>query len=566
MEHNKLSGKDLDQLKAKGISMDVLKEQLMQFEEGFPAADLAACATPGHGIEVLSAAQLKELRTAYQTYRKTKEARILKFVPASGAATRMFKDLYASYNKLKEAASGASSTAQVSAEPLDKPTQYFFDHLAQYPFYAELKATLKSKTGLDLDQAAAEKNYLPILETLLENGMGYGKLPKALLLFHTYADGPVTAMAEHFAEGAQYAAGGGQCRLHFTISAEHKDLFLKQVADIKPKYEKQYGLSYQVDYSVQKPSTDTVAVTLDNEIYRDEQQRMVFRPGGHGALIENLNDLSADVIFIKNIDNISIGTKREETIVYKEALAGLLIERREKAFEILRTLSAAIEADNKAKSGKNAQAGANAELAGLPWQEWFDFAHKELQIKLNDECLSWPTDVLAHYFFAVLNRPMRVCGMVKNEGEPGGGPFWVSRVNTFHDPFVEEDMDEEVDNIPLRLWPIESLQIVESSQIDHESPDQEDIFRASTHFNPVDLVCSVCDFNGKKFDLKKFIDPMTAFISQKSVKGTDIKAMELPGLWNGAMADWITLFVEEPIEVFTPVKTVNDLLRDGHKL
>ncbi len=562
--------------------MDVLKEQLMQFEEGFPAADLSACATVGHGIEALSAAKIKELRTAYQTYRKKKDTRILKFVPASGAATRMFKDLYASYNKLKEAASGAdkasgagsadatcrvpTATGQANATPLDKPTQYFFDNLPQYPFYPALKTTLKSKAGLDLDQAVKEKNYLPVLECLLESGMGYGKLPKALLLFHTYKNGAVTAMEEHFAEGAQYAAGGGQCRLHFTISEEHKDLFLKQVAAIKPKYEKQYGLSFQVDYSVQKPSTDTVAVTLDNEIYRDEQQRMVFRPGGHGALIENLNDLSADVIFIKNIDNISIGTKREETIVYKEALAGLLIERREKAFEILRTLSSAIEADIKAKTGKNAQAGVHTDLAALPWQTWFDFAKTELQINLNDECLSWPTDVLAHYFHAVLNRPMRVCGMVKNEGEPGGGPFWVSRVNTFHDPFVNDDMDEDVDHIPIRLWPIESLQIVESSQIDHENPDQEAIFRTSTHFNPVDLVCSVRDFNGRKFDLKKFIDPMTAFISQKSVKGTDIKAMELPGLWNGAMAEWITLFVEEPIEVFTPVKTVNDLLRDGHKL
>lgn len=535
MEKNRLSGKDLEQLKAKGISLNVFKTQLMQFEEGFPAADLTACATAGNGILTLTSERVDGLRTAYQSYRKKDGARIVKFVPASGAATRMFKDLYALYNQLKD---NATPNA-----PLDKAAQTFFDRLPQFPFYTELKASLQAGAGLDLDAAVRGRNYLPVLETLLETGMGYGRLPKALLLFHAYADGAVTAMEEHFAEGAQYAAGKGECRLHFTISEEHKDLFLKKVAEVQPKYEQKYGLRYQVAYSVQKPSTDTVAVTADNDIYRDGQGRIVFRPGGHGALIENLNDLDADMVFIKNIDNISVATKRAETLTYKEALAGLLLEKRDKTFAILRQLSAGQPSED------------------WPWQPWLDFAREELQIRLGDEVLDWPLEVRARYLFAVLNRPMRVCGMVRNEGEPGGGPFWVSRVRTFEAP----EVPDEAPFGGLRLWPMESLQIVESSQIDHENPEQEAIFRASTHFNPVDLVCSVCDYTGRKFDLRDFVDPMTAFIAHKSVKGMDIKAMELPGLWNGAMADWITLFVEEPIQVFTPVKTVNDLLRDGHQ-
>ncbi|MDE7148832.1 MAG: DUF4301 family protein, partial [Bacteroidales bacterium] len=476
-------------------------------------------------------------------------------------------DLYAAYNQLKADAGAASAAgASASGAPLHKAAQTFFDRLPQFPFCAELKTTLQAQKGLDLDTAVRDKNYLPVLECLLETGMGYGKLPKALLLFHTYADGPVTAMEEHFAECAQYAAcEGGQCYLHFTISEEHKELFLKKVAEVQPKCEKRYGVRYHVDYSVQKPSTDTVAVTTDNGIYRDEKGRIVFRPGGHGALIENLNDIDADLIFIKNIDNVCIGTKREATRMYKEAMANLLLTKREISFGILAQLAVALGEPSAAEGFSAASAIRHfSALEDMPWRAWLDLMREELHIRVSDEVLTWPLQVRARYLFALLNRPMRVCGMVRNEGAPGGGPFWVSRVRTFAMPEGSGAEVVEADDT-LRLWPIESLQIVESSQVDHENAEQEAVFRASTHFNPVDLVCSVHDYAGRKFDLRQFVDPMTAFISRKSVKGTDIKAMELPGLWNGAMADWITLFVEEPIQVFTPVKTVNDLLRDGHR-
>lgn len=578
MENSRLSDKDLEQLKAKGISPAALETQLRQFAAGFPAAKLAACATPEHGIAVLPPRLVEgdggldghngydgHDGGLYAVYRKS-DAKIVKFVPASGAATRMFKDLYAAYNQLKAEAGATLSNA----------AQTFFDRLPQFPFYAELKVVLQAQNGLDLDAAVRDRNYLPVLECLLETGMGYGKLPKALLLFHTYADGPVTAMEEHFAEGAQYAScNDGQCYLHFTISEEHKELFLKKVAEVQPKYEKKYGLRYHVDYSVQKPSTDTVAVTLDNEIYRDEKGCIVFRPGGHGALIENLNEIDADLIFIKNIDNVSLrpeGAGKEAAgssvaARYKQAMANLLLTKREMSFGILSQLAAALGEP----TGRGGSLGASAvrkypDLEDMPWREWLELMRTELQIRVSDEVLTWPLQTRARYLFALLNRPMRMCGMVKNEGEPGGGPFWVSRERLFEAcGAASADGPASAGGAKGLMWPVESLQIVESSQIDHADPAQEAIFRASTHFNPVDLVCSVYDYAGRKFDLRQFVDPMTAFIAQKSVKGTDIKAMELPGLWNGAMADWITIFVEEPIEVFTPVKTVNDLLREGHR-
>lgn len=529
MEKNKLSGKDLDQLKENRISLDIFRTQLDHFEDGFPCADLSACATVGNGIFSLTPTAITKLREGYKKYREYGD--IVKFVPASGAATRMFKDLYSLYNSLKELKEVILSDSLVC----------FFDNLHNFAFYEPLKKELMDKGGKDVDILLNQKIYLPILETLLEKGLGYGKLPKALLLFHKYDFGNVTSMEEHFSEGAQYASSKGFCNLHFTISEEHKDLFLKKVKEIQALYEERFGLKYNISYSVQKSSTDTVAVTRNNEIFRNENQRMVFRPGGHGALIENLNDIKADIVFIKNIDNVTTTQRRNDTIVYKEALAGLLVESRERTFEILRLLES------------------TSSIANLQWLSILQFVKESLQIRLPIEFTEWSMAEQKAYLFQILNRPMRVCGMVKNEGEPGGGPFWVSRIKTYHEEIEQEEEES------LKVWPVESLQIVESSQIDHDIEEQEAIFKNSTHFNPVDLVCGLRDYKGNKFDLKNFVDNMTAFISTKSVKGTEIKAMELPGLWNGAMADWITLFVEEPISVFTPVKTVNDLLRDVHQ-
>jgi hypothetical protein len=375
-----------------------------------------------------------------------------------------------------------------------------------------------------IDELIANAGYKRIPKKLLsKKGLGYGRLPKGLLLFHRYPQGARTAMEEHLVEGALYACNAAkQVHIHFTVSSEHRELF-QQMADEKTiEYEQLLGVKFHFGFSEQKPSTDTLAVDSENQAFLDNDGQLLFRPGGHGALIENLNDISADVIFIKNIDNVVPDTFKPLTVHYKKLLAGVLIYYQQKIFNYL----------NRIDSGKYD----HKEL-----MEMLYFLQNELCIK-NPETKMLEDAELTLYIKSKLNRPLRVCGMVKNQGEPGGGPF------------LAANLDGTV-----------SPQILESSQIDLKNPAMKQLFKQCSHFNPVDLVCAIRNYKNEKYDLTRYIDKNTGFISIKSKNGKELKALELPGLWNGAMSDWNTIFVEVPIETFNPVKTVNDLLRPEHQ-
>ena len=431
-----------------------------------------------------------------------------KFVPASGAASRMFKDLFAFIENGVET----------------KFTEIFFAHIHSFAFFDDLNEAVKNLYGHDIDNMVKEGRQVDVVKALLlDEGLGYGKLPKALLKFHHYEHFNRLALEEHLVEAARYATSNdGTARLHFTVSPEHEQPFKDTVARLIDSYEKQYGVRYDISYSCQKPSTDTVAIDAEGNLFRESNGKLLFRPGGHGALIENLNDLGQEIVFIKNIDNIVPETRMETTVTYKKVLAGLLLRLQQQSFEYLEMLD-------------------NGDVTEEDLREIMAFAKEQLMIEIPGFVEQYDIYEQTDFLYGCLNRPMRVCGMVKNEGEPGGGPFWV------------KNMDDEI-----------SLQIIESSQIDHNKEDQEAIFKGSTHFNPVDLVCGCWNYKGEAFNLTDYVDPNTGFVSSKSKDGRELKALELPGLWNGAMADWITVFVEVPIETFNPVKTVNDLLKPMH--
>jgi len=379
-------------------------------------------------------------------------------------------------------------------------------------------------TGKDIPALVALGEYKEVVSNLLEpKGLNYGQLPKGLLLFHKYADTVRTAMEEHLAEGAMYAKNNaGEVNIHFTVSPEHQALFEQLVADKSGEYEEKFSVKYDVSFSIQKPSTDTVAAAMDNTPFRDKNDKLLFRPGGHGALIENLNDVDADVVFIKNIDNVVPDSFKCSTVIYKKVIAGVLVTLQEKAFRYLEQI----------ETGKYT----HAEV-----EEMIHFLQDDLCIKNPDTKLLEDAELIL-YIKSKLLRPLRVCGMVKNVGEPGGGPF------------LAVNPDGTV-----------SLQVLESSQIDMSDPAKKAMFEKGTHFNPVDLVCAVKNHKGEKYNLPDYVDKNTGFISYKSKDGRELKALELPGLWNGAMSDWNTVFVEVPIETFNPVKTVNDLLRPEHQ-
>lgn len=504
-----LTPEDKDLLVKKGISEQQIAEQLACFEKGFPFLKLDAAASVEKGIMAPAENEMKNYLEAWDTY-KEGEKTIVKFVPASGAASRMFKNLFeflgADYN-----------TPKTDFE------KKFFDHIHSFAFYNDLNAACMDNTGKNIDALMAGKDYKPIVANLLEAaGLNYGALPKGLLKFHRYADGVRTPLEEHLVEGALYAAGRtGKVNVHFTVSTEHRELFTKLVEEKVAVYAKKYGVEYDVSFSEQKPSTDTVAADMENKLFRDKG-KLLFRPGGHGALIENLNDLDADVIFIKNIDNVVPDRLKEDTVTYKKLIAGVLVTLQKQVFEYLELLD----------GGKYT----HAQL-----EEIIRFLQQTLCCRKPDIKDLEDADLVI-YLRKKLNRPMRVCGMVKNVGEPGGGPF------------LAYNADGTV-----------SLQILESSQIDMNDPARKEMFEKGTHFNPVDLVCAVRDYKGNKFDLVKYVDKATGFISYKSKNGRELKALELPGLWNGAMSDWNTVFVEVPLSTFNPVKTVNDLLREQHQ-
>lgn len=506
-----LTHEDKELLAKKGISEEKIAEQLACFEKGFPYLKLSAAASVENGgIMKAEDKDFERYLAAWDAY-KDGDKKIVKFVPASGAASRMFKNMF-----------------EFLGADYDKPTtdfeKKFFDHIHDFAFYNDLNAACMDNTGKNIDALLSEQNYKAIVSNLLEAaGLNYGALPKGLLKFHRYADGVRTPLEEHLVEGALYAAGKtGEVNVHFTVSTEHRALFEKLVAAKVGEYEAKYGTKFHISFSEQKPSTDTVAADMDNKPFRDKDGKLLFRPGGHGALIENLNDLDADIVFIKNIDNVVPDRLKADTVTYKKLLAGVLVTLQKQAFEYLELLD-------------------SGHYSHEQLETIIRFVQQQLRCRRTDLKELEDADLVI-YLHKKLNRPMRVCGMVKNVGEPGGGPF------------LAYNPDGTI-----------SLQILESSQIDMKDPEKKAMFEKGTHFNPVDLVCAIRDYKGNKFNLLEHVDKATGFISYKSKNGKDLKALELPGLWNGSMSDWNTVFVEVPLSTFNPVKTVNDLLREQHQ-
>lgn len=504
-----LSQKDLQQLADKGITQEKLEQQLKEFQTGFPFLKLEGAAAIGRGIIAPDETKRDEYIEAWKTY-KNEGRKIVKFVPASGAASRMFKDMFAFLD----------ADYDVPTTDFEKE---FFDNIKKFAFRESLCEKCRENNGKNIKTLLADGEYKAIVANMLKpEGLNYGQLPKGLLLFHNYEDGPRTPMEEHLVEAALYASSNGEANVHFTVSHDHLELFKKKVAEKKDQFAERYGIRFNISFSEQKPSTDTVAANPDNTPFRNDDGTMLFRPGGHGALIENLNEIDADIIFVKNIDNVVPDRLKDDTVIYKQLIAGVLVTLQKQAFDYLRQL------DSGSYSHQDIE-------------EMIRFVQRDLCCRRSDIKELEDADLVI-YLRKKLNRPMRVCGVVKNVGEPGGGPF------------LTYNQDGTV-----------SLQILESSQIDKENVEYQKMFTGGTHFNPVDLVCAVKDYQGKPFNLPDFVDKTTGFISSKSKNGKELKALELPGLWNGAMSDWNTVFVEVPLSTFNPVKTVNDLLREQHQ-
>ncbi len=516
------SDEDIRQIERHGLTIAEVNRQLDLFKGAAPYLRLVRPCTTGDGIRVIDG---KEMTALEQIYEKAGAAqRCLKFVPASGAASRMFKTLLAA---LHDKGGIRRETVEKMAREGRKDQQDLLDFMngiRRFAFFNDLKATLSAR-GLDMEALMEEGEFGEIVRFLLtEVGLGYAGLPKGLLKFHEYPEGSRTAFEEHLVEAVFYVKNKeNRCPLHFTVSPEHMEKFRALLDAAGPLYEKKHGCCFDVGFSIQDPSTDTIAVDLMNRPFRDERGRLVFRPGGHGALIRNVNRLDADIVFIKNIDNVVPDRLKAETFRWKKILAGYLIRVQDRIFGYLEKLAAG-DADDSTTA------------------EAMAFMGDTLGFRVPDTVRDASADQKRAFITEKLNRPVRVCGMVKNVGEPGGGPFW-----------VRDDAGEL------------SVQIVETAQVDPDSREQQGILRSSTHFNPVDLVCGIRDRQGKPFDLLRYTDEKAVFISRKSKDGKDLKALERPGLWNGAMAGWISLFVEVPIITFNPVKTVNDLLRREHQ-
>ena len=507
-----LSPKDLEQLDSKGISKEKVANQIQTFKEGIPFVQLSQAAVVGNGILRFSEKEQLDLLQYFEDNRK--ELDLLKFVPASGAASRMFKAMFNfldSYDPSKE------NLSDYIERTGDTDAKKFTEHLSDFPFYELIMSRIEDKAS-----NKDEEVYLFVKEMLSEEGLNYGFYPKGLLPFHKYETGTATPFEEHLKEAALYAKTKGKANLHFTVSEQHDEMFAKEEAMVGPKVSKKTDTNFDVSYSNQKPSTDTIAVDMENQPFKNSDGSILFRPGGHGALIENLNDQDADIIFIKNIDNVVIDKNLETVSNSKKMLAGVLKKVQDKAFAYAKLLEGdvSIEKADEIKS----------------------FLEKDLNVRMPKNYEDLDVDAQRDILKDRLNRPIRICGMVKNEGEPGGGPFWI------------KDSEGNI-----------SLQIIESAQVDMDDSEQAGILKNSTHFNPVDLVCGVRNFKGEKYDLLNYVDEKQGFITGKTQEGKELKALELPGLWNGAMAFWNTLFVEVPLVTFNPVKTVNDLLKPTHQ-
>ncbi len=496
---------------SKGITEAVIEAQLKRFETGFPWLKLEAAATVGQGITRLDAKQQAQCIKVWKEF-QSGGAIIEKFQPASGAASRMFKNLFAFINEGK-------------AAPETDFEKQFFEGITLFAFYPQLNKTCVNLYQSNVSELTAAGRYADVLKALLlPEGMNYGSLPKGLLKFHRAAAGTVhTPLEEHLEEGAQYAADVDRhVSIHFTVSPEHRQGFERLIRAKVPLMEKVWGVKYDISLSEQKASTDTIAVNMDNTPYRDGKGNLLFRPAGHGALLENLNERDADVVFIKNVDNVVPLRLRSVSTRYKKIIGGYLVQVQRQLKKYLEALDAG-----------------NVKSADL--KSMLRYARQTLCI-IDKATDAMDDAALAAWLHDKFNRPIRVCGVVPNEGEPGGGPYLAYNADGSASP-----------------------QILESAQINPDDAAAVEMMKSGTHFNPVDLVCSIKDCKGIKFDLRKFVDPETGFISVKSKDGVDIKALELPGLWNGSMSNWNTVFVEVPIDTFNPVKTVNDLLRRNHQ-
>ncbi|MBQ0734591.1 DUF4301 family protein [Aquimarina celericrescens] len=515
-----ITDKDIRLIKSKGLTVDKVLSQIEIFKNGIPFVPLRSAATLNNGILKFTEHYQSELTKLYDS--RISNLETIKFVPASGAATRMFKDLFKfldNYDFKKESLNSYTNHEKANAIRL------FLIGLEKFPFYDIVMQEIKVSYPKFESLSEGRQLYIFVETMLKEKGLNYGDFPKGLLPFHKYTDSIATSFEEHLYEAAGYNKNHkGESKLHFTISKDHLDGFKEEFDRIRKKVEEKTNTNFNITYSFQKPETDTIAVTEDNEPFRKEDGSLLFRPGGHGALIENLNDLNGDIIYIKNIDNVVVRKYQDEVTGYKKVLAGKLLEIQDEVFRILNAI------DQKTPT--------EAELKDIK-----KFLVQQLNVRLPLDFDKFSEKYKLEFLRESLNRPIRVCGMVINEGEPGGGPFWIKRENG-------------------RLI----LQIIESPQINKADSRQKNILASSTHFNPVDLVCGVRDYEGNKFNLLDFVDPDAGFITKKSMNGEVLKALELPGLWNGAMANWISVFVEVPITTFNPVKTVNDLLKSAHQV
>lgn len=502
--------KDLEQMAHLGMSVSAVENQLRCFEEGFPYLDVVRAADVNDGILVVDLEMKAKLHTYWLNFLKN-SGHVVKFVPASGAASRMFKELYAFRDSEHEVPESASVIR-------------FFEDIEKFAFFSVLDGYCLEIYGFDVAGLISQKRYKDVLSILLDDkGMNYSKLPKGLLVFHKYPHEIRTPFLEHLVEGALYCNSRKRgSSLHFTVSPEHMDLFKEHYRHEAERFGNKFGVVYHVDFSTQKSSTDTIAVDELNKPFRDAEGKLLFRPGGHGALIDNLNAIDADVVFIKNIDNVVPDRLKDITVEYKMILGGLLVSLQRHIHEFLQELDSPSISEARLHVIRR-------------------FCESQLAMYCNHLKLMDKEDII-ECLHATLNRPIRVCGMVRNEGEPGGGPYWVRRADG-----------------------LISLQILESSQLNKENEAVVAMMKNAAYFNPVDLACGIRNYKGEKFDLRKYVDPNTGFISEKSYQGRTLKALELPGLWNGAMSNWITLFVEVPIESFNPVKEVNDLLRTQHQ-
>ncbi|MEW6386456.1 MAG: DUF4301 family protein [Thermodesulfobacteriota bacterium] len=522
MSPRMFTASDRRQMQDLGITESQVLAQLHLLRQPPPPIRLVRPCTLGDGIREISGAERESLIHAQEE--AARQGRLQKFVPASGVASRMFQSLFEFYHHSPGDLEAELPVVREGEAGTFRDCCLFLENLGQFAFYQELEATL-ARNGLDLEALVAQRRGRQILHYFLTGaGLHYGFRPKGLVKFHAYPAGARTPFEEHLVEAVHLVRdGAGCCRLHFTVSPEHAGAFQELWDSLRPLYEEQYGTRFDVGFSQQRPSTSTIAVDLEGRPFRLADGCLLFRPGGHGALLGNLHELQGDLVYIKNIDNVAPDRLREPSIVWQKILAGYLVRIQKKIADYLTQLHTA---------------RADRQLLG----EVKDFARHYLLLDLPADLDRGSPRDQGEFLFQALHRPVRVCGMVRNQGEPGGGPFWV------------RDRGGRL-----------SLQIVESAQVDAASPEQRAIWEAASHFNPVMLVCGVRDFQGQPFNLQEFVDPEAVFISRKSQEGRELLALELPGLWNGAMARWLTLFVEVPLITFNPVKTVFDLLRPGHR-